>query len=229
MSTARRDRTRQTVRRCACLHWLLLALVAPAPAMAQFSATATLTSELSVRGVSLGDGHPGAQVAVNYDAASGWYAGAMAAPQVRVGDRNNATELLAFGGYAQRLSSGLSWEAGANSISFAHGADYNYQEAYVGLSGEQLGVRVFIAPHYYGYGGRIVYTEVYGFEPLADHLRLMAHAGVLHRLQESASDKIDLRLALAYDAGRCALQLAWLHSSGPRAPRALALSAAWSF
>jgi uncharacterized protein (TIGR02001 family) len=229
MSAAGRDRARQTVTRSTCLPWLVLVLSAPLPAIAQFSATATLSSELSVRGVSLGEGHPGAQLAVNYDAASGWYAGAMAAPQVRVGERNNATELLAFGGYAQRLASGLSWEAGANSISFAHGSDYNYQEAYVGVSGERLGVRVFIAPHYYGYGGRVAYTEVNGFTPLADHLRLVAHAGVLHRLQGSANDRVDLRLALAYDAGRCALQLAWMHGGGPRAPRALGLSAAWSF
>ncbi|MFL6658091.1 MAG: TorF family putative porin [Massilia sp.] len=217
------------MRRSACLPSLVLLLAIPAPANAQFSATATLTSQLSVRGVALGDGRPGAQLAINYDGSSGWYGGAMATPEVRVGDRNHATELLAFGGYAQRLASGLSWEAGANSISFVRGADYNYQEAYAGVSGDRLGVRVFFAPHYYGYGGRIAYTDVNGFTPLADHLRLVAHAGVLHPLQGSANDRVDLRLALAYDAGPCALQLAWLHSSGQRAPRALALSAAWSW
>jgi hypothetical protein len=50
-------------------------------------------------------------------------------------------------------------------------------------------------------------------------------------------DRVDLRLAIGFDAGACNIQLAWLGSTsiGPgakdyvRTPRALALSASYSF
>ena len=71
---------------------------------------------------------PAPQLSLAYDAPQGWYAGAFAAPRLALGERTGVTQLVAYGGYARRLASGLSWEAGASSTAFPHAAEYNYRE-----------------------------------------------------------------------------------------------------
>ena len=238
MYPARRDDRQPTLIRAVPL---ALGMLIASAAQAQSSATVSLASELSVRGVSLSDGRPAPQVGWSYDGEQGWYAGAVAAAQVRVGERDNAIQLIAYGGYARLLASGLSWEAGVSSTVFRHAADYNYREAYVGLASDRVNGRLYFAPAYYGYGGRVTYAEINTFHPLRDHLKLIAHAGLRHHLQDrhgGARDHLDVRLALGYDAGSCNLQLAWLGGSGigpaaasgsRRAPRTMAISASTSF
>ncbi|MES2017488.1 MAG: TorF family putative porin [Pseudomonadota bacterium] len=207
-----------------------LAMLAAPAAWGQTSASVTFTSELSARGVTLSDGRATTQLGVAYDGEQGWYAGAVAAPQVRLGerDRDRATQIIAYGGYAQRLASGLSWEAGVSATTFHRASEYNYREIYLGLASDQLSGRLYLAPAYYGYGGRVAYAELNGVVPLPHRLKLSAHAGQLHLFSGSASDRVDLRLALGYDIGGANVQLAWLHGQ-QRAPRALALSASCSF
>ena len=213
------------------------ALLPAHPALAQASASVALTSEYSVRGVSLSDGRPAPQLSLGYDSPQGWYAGAFAS-RVVLAERANNTELIAYGGYAHRLPSGLSWEAGATSTVFLHESEYNYREAYAGLASDHLSGRLYLAPAYYGYGGRVAYAELNGFYPLREHIKLIAHLGVLHALQQGTAgtrDRIDVRLALGADIGRYNVQLAWQTSAagaghgGGQAARALALSASCSF
>ena len=224
MPPARRDDCQQSLSRLL----LALAILAAPTARAQTSASVTLTSELSARGVSLSDGRATTQLSVAYDGEQGWYAGAVAAPRVRLGERDNATQLIAYGGYAQRLASGLTWEAGASANTFQRASEYNYRELYAGLASERLSGRLYLAPAYYGYGGRVAYAELNGFVPLPRHFKLSAHAGVLNHFTGNASDRTDLHLALGYDIGTTHVQLAWLHGH-QHAPRALALSASYSF
>jgi uncharacterized protein (TIGR02001 family) len=205
-------------------------------AQGQASASVSLASEYSVRGVSLSSGRPAPQLSVAYDAAQGWYAGAFAAPGLTLGERSgvssDVTQLIAYGGYAHRLASGLSWEAGASSTGFQHASEYNYREIYAGLASDRVEGRIYFAPAYYGYGGRVAYGELNGFYPLREHLKLVAHIGALHAWAATARDRIDLRLAIAYDGGDCNVQLAWLASDrrgDARSPRALSLSATVSF
>jgi uncharacterized protein (TIGR02001 family) len=247
MYPARRDRHRQSLVRArragVAAHLALLAfgmLGAPA-ARAQASGSASLTSELSVRGVSLSAGRAAPQLSWAYDGEQGWYAGAVAASQLRLGEHDNAAQLIAYGGYAQRLASGLSWEAGMSSTAFRHASEYDYREAYLGLASDRISGRLYFAPAYYGYGGKVGYAEVNGFHPLRERLKLMLHIGLLHRFQappSGARQHADLRLALGYDAGACNVQLAMLGGSslgpdaargGKRSPRALALSVSYSF
>ncbi len=205
------------------------AMLAAHGARAQASASVSLASEYSVRGVSLSDGRPAPQLSLAYDGASGWYAGAFAAPRLTLGQRSGVTQLVVYGGYAHRLASGLSWEAGASSASFQHGAEYNYRELYAGLAADRVSARLYLAPAYYGDGGRVLYAELNGFYPLRERIRLIAHVGAL---RGPAAHRVDLRLAIGYDAGACSVQLAWLGRSGHHdapAPRALALSATYSF
>jgi uncharacterized protein (TIGR02001 family) len=195
-----------------------------------------MSSEYSSRGVSLSDGRITPQVSVAYDTAQGWYAGAFAATRLtlteRAGVGPDVTQLIAYGGYAHRLASGLSWEAGASSTGFQHASEYNYREIYAGLASDRISGRVYLAPAYYGHGGRAVYAELNGVYPLTEHLKLVAHFGALHLQAATAHDRIDLRLAISYDRGDCNVQLAWLASNRPadtRPPRALSLSATYSF
>ena len=210
-------------------------MLAAHAAQAQVSASVSLASEYSVRGVSLSDGRPAPQLSLAYDAAPGWYAGAFAAPRLTLGERSGVTQLIAYGGYARRLASGLSWEAGASSTAFVHASEYNYREIYAGLGSDRISARVYLAPAWYGDGGRVAYGELNGFHPLRERIKLIAHVGVLRRLRgpvATAPDRVDLRLAIAYDAGDCTIQLAWLGNSrhgDAGSPRALSLSVTYSF
>jgi hypothetical protein len=111
---------------------------------------------------------------------------------------------------------------------------------YAGLASDRISGRIYLSPAYYGYGGRVAYAELNGFYPLRERIKLIAHVGLLHGLRgpvAEARDRIDMRLAIGFDAGACNIQLAWLGSAsvGPgaemasRAPRALNLSASYSF
>jgi uncharacterized protein (TIGR02001 family) len=198
----------------------------------QASASVSLASEYSVRGVSLSDGRPAPQLSFAYDTAQGWYAGAFAAPRLTLAKHSGVTQLIGYGGYAHRLASGLSWEAGASRTAFEQASSYNYGEIYAGLASDRIAGRVYFAPAYYGYGGRTVYGELNGFYPLREHIKLVAHFGALHAQAAAARDRIDLRLAVGYDTGDGNVQLAWLarnQRGGPRSPRALSLSATYSF
>jgi uncharacterized protein (TIGR02001 family) len=240
-----RDKNQHSARRAARVgHIALIArialiatgMLAAHAAQGQASASVSLASEYSVRGVSLSAGRPSPQLSLAYDAAQGWYAGAFAASGLTLGGRSDVssdvTQLVAYGGYARRLASGLSWEAGASSTGFQHASEYNYGEIYFGLASDRISGRVYLAPAYYGRGGRAAYGELNGFYPLREHLKLLAHIGALHAPAATARDRVDLRLAIGYDSGDCNVQLAWLASNGrgdAGAPRALSLSATYSF
>jgi uncharacterized protein (TIGR02001 family) len=236
-----RDENHQSLIRAARIALLAAAMLAPHETPAQASASVALASDYSVRGVSLSDGRPAPQLSVAYDAAHGWYAGAFAAPRLAIGEHADVTQLVAYGGFARRLPSGLSWEAGASSTSFLHASEYNYREVYAGLASDRLSGRLYLAPAYYGYGGRVAYAELNGFYPLRERVKLIAHAGALHGLRgplAGVRDRIDVRLAIGVDVGDCNVQLAWLGSASiasgtdnrnARPPRALALSASYSF
>jgi uncharacterized protein (TIGR02001 family) len=228
------DKNKQSLGRAARIGALAAGMLAVPAAQAQASASIALASEYSVRGVSLSDGRPAPQLSLAYDAPQGWFAGAFAAPRLALGERSDVTQLVAYAGFARRLPSGLSWEAGASNTSFLHATEYNYREAWAGIASDRLSARLYLAPAYYGHGGRIAYAELNGFYPLRERIKLIGHIGVLHGLRGALAngpDRVDLRLAIGIDAGDCNLQLAWLaglHTQAP-APRALALSASYSF
>ena len=131
--------------------------------------------------------------------------------------------------------SGLSWEAGASTTAFTHAAEYNYREFYAGLASDRLSGRLYLAPAYYGYGGRVAYAELNGFYPLRERIKLIGHVGALHGLSgpvADARDRIDVRLAIGFDAGACqhpaglagqrqrrARHGAWRHAGAARARR----------
>jgi uncharacterized protein (TIGR02001 family) len=218
----------------ACAAWSFS--IQPATAQSEPGAgagiSAALSSEYVARGMSLSRGRPAPQVRVDLDAA-GWYAGALLA-RLRYPYGGARTQGLAYAGYAERLPSGLSWEAGALQSTLG-GSAYRYHELYAGLAGDRLAGRVYYSPSYYG-DAATVYAELNGSRPLRDGLALVGHLGLLNPLgsaEDEARRRIDLRVGLSLDSGNWNVQLALLanlpHRHGPEAPRALHLSASYGF
>jgi uncharacterized protein (TIGR02001 family) len=195
--------------------------------------TATATSEYVARGMSLSQGRPAPQLRLDLDA-GGWYAGALLSP-VRLDETGARGQVLAYGGYAQRLASGLGWETGVLGATLAGTCAYRYHELYAGLSGERVAGRVYYSPSYYG-DAATVYAELNGSAPLRDGLALVGHLGLLHPLgnaEDEARRRLDLRVGLSFVRGNWNVQLALLANlprrHGPDAPHALQLSASYGF
>jgi uncharacterized protein (TIGR02001 family) len=211
----------------------LAALCALPLAQAQIGVGATVTSEYVARGMSLSQGRPVPQLRVDVDT-GGWYAGALVA-RISPPDSDANMLLLAYGGYARRLPSGLSWEAGALNSTFAGAPEYRYHEFYAGLAGERLAGRVYFSPSYYG-DASTLYAEVNGTYPLRDRLALVGHLGLLRPLgsaEEEARQHVDLRVGVSVNTGNWHVQFALLANAprrrGDDAPRALQVSASYDF
>ena len=203
------------------------------PAWGQTSADLTLVSEYAVRGVALYT-RPAPQLRVDHDSDSGWYAGAFASPVTL--DGRDQGQLIAYGGRAERLTSTLSWDAGFSRTMFLRDGWYDYHEFYAGLTLGRASARLFYSPAYYG-AGRSAYLDLNDAWPLGDRLRLALHAGVLHPVGTeygTARERVDMRLALAYEVGDYSLQLGWqtqwhTYLRGAAPARVLSVSASLHF
>ena len=212
--------------------FLLLAGMPSRPARAQTSITATIASEYSLRGLSLSDGRAVPQLRIDHDTVHGSYAGVFAS---RVFLRASAarTSVVAYGGYARRLASGLGWDAGLSRTFFPNDARYNYTEAYAGISTDRTSARLSLSPDYYG-TGRTAYFELNAVQPLGERLRMTGHAGLLRRFAGQAGaarERGDLRVAFGTDIGDASIELglqARQRDPGQRARRARALFASAS-
>jgi uncharacterized protein (TIGR02001 family) len=216
------------------LRCVLAALLCPLqPVQAQTSLVATLVSEYVARGKSLSQGRLAPQLRLDWDA-GGWYAGALVS-RVRYADTDANAQVLAYAGYAHRLPSGLSWEAGVLESAFAGSPAYRYHELYAGLAGGRLAGRVYFSPSYFG-DASTVYAELNGNVPLRDGLFLVGHLGMLHPLgsaEDEARRRVDLRVGLSLDSGNWNVQLALLANIPGRhedaAPRVVQVSVSHGF
>jgi uncharacterized protein (TIGR02001 family) len=224
--------------RCALVALACAAQPAQAQAQAQnglgvgVGVSAAASSDYVARGMSLSRGRVAPQLRVDFDA-GGSYAGALAA-RLRYAWADARTEGLVYAGYAQRLPSGLGWEAGALQSTLG-GSAYRYHEFYAGLAADRLAGRVYYSPSYYG-DAATIYAELNGSKPLRDGLALVGHVGLLRPLgsaEDEARSRIDLRAGLSLDSGNWNVQLALLANlprrHGPEAPRALQVSASYGF
>lgn len=190
------------------------------PARAQTSADLTLVSEYAVRGIALSS-QPTIQLRVDRDTDAGWYGGGFAS-RVTVNDRAQG-QFIVYAGRAQRLSSTMSWDVGVMRSLFLRDAALNFHEFYAGLSLQRASVRVFYSPAYYGQM-QSAYLDVSSAYPLADHVSLAAHGGLLHAFgddahvygsvyggsyERAARNRMDVRLLLAADAGDFSWQAGW--------------------
>ena len=157
---------------------LLLALTATA-SLAQVSATASLVSDDRVRGVSLSNGNPAAQLDLSYDNKSGWYGGAFFSNVEFDPSTGQQLQFAGYGGYAVRLEHGWSLDAGATYEDFTGDSDYRYVEAHVGLTTSSLSARLYYSPNYFGVSIHTLYAELNGSYRLGEQFKLIGHAGLL--------------------------------------------------
>lgn len=183
-----------------------------------------MLSDYRYRGQSLSDGKAAYQLALNFDHASGWYAGGFAT-SANVAD-TSGEQLIGYAGYAQRLNGGGSWEAGCTRTAYTswHMADFN--ECYAGLSGERSSARLYYSPRYLGYDDRTLYLEANTFYPLHEQVNLVGHAGLLHTLSGAPwpgvpeHQRYDARIGISVRLGDWSAQLARSYTQAENPPPA---------
>jgi len=200
------------VARQAGLAVLLLGLAGSACGQTALSLTAE--SDFIFRGISLSDAKPDASLNLDYDSASGWYAGALAtAVEFDPGQRRAA--LFGYAGYAQRTTAGPAWEIGVTAAHFAGDSGYDYGEAYAGLLGQGWNARVYLSPSYFGSGVTTLYAEVNAATSLSPAWSLFGHVGALAPAgggepTDSRRSRWDARLGVSVTIGPAQLRLAWV-------------------
>jgi uncharacterized protein (TIGR02001 family) len=178
---------RSTLRHAAVILTALLSMTAHA----QTSGSVTLVSDYRFRGMSLSDGRPAPQLSLEYNSTRDWYVGVFAS-QVAARDDRDRVQLIAYGGYAHRLTDSASWEAGLLRSSVPGTVDYRYAEIYLGLSSDNISGRMYFSPNYYGPGTRTLYTELNGAYPVLPWLQLIGHAGLLANLSNDVADAVGM-------------------------------------
>ncbi len=199
-------------RRPAAVSFLAAMLLGAPAAYAQWSGSAGVVSDYLYRGVSLSSGRPAPRVALNYDADSGWYGGAQVVSAQLAGATGRGAQWLAYGGYAERLPSGLSWEAGVSRYTFRQLPRWRFNEVHGGVAFGNAGARLYYSPDYLGMGTRTWYGELNGGWELAGGLGAFWHAGYLGSVRAAPGAVIgrhDARVGVqaAVDGWRAELSL----------------------
>ena len=148
-------------------------------ACGEVSGTISVVSDYRYRGISLSDNEPAAQVGIAYDGAQGWYLGGFVSTVESSIYSTSGVQAIGYGGYAWRMPSGLSLEAGADYSVVTAAPRYDYPEVYLGFAYQNLSGRVYYSPRYLGLDSSAVYGELNLAQPLAEHVRLLVHVGVL--------------------------------------------------
>jgi uncharacterized protein (TIGR02001 family) len=220
----------------------MLLVLTGSSVLAQTSGSVSIISDYRYRGVSLSEGRPVAQINLGYDSPGGWYAGGFAS-SARL-DSANTEQLIAYAGYTDQFSSGLSWEAGASNALFLGVSRYNYAEAFAGLTSDNFSGRIYFSPNYFGQNARTMYAEINGAYPFLEKIHLLAHIGLLHSISSTdggvsdAISRFDSRLGVSASVADWNAQLAWVvieksqskySHYEDRNPRALVLSLSYAF
>lgn len=195
---------------------LLLAATIPLrPAAAQLGGSVTLSSEARLRGRPVSEHRPVAELQLSHDSASGFYLGGSAASATT---RGSGVEPLSFSGYAgivRRVSSSAAIDLGLVHNSYTeyssiHGGG-SYSEAYAGVTGRHLSVRLFFSPGYFRRDNPTLYAEVNGNVDLGRDWTLLVHAGRLTHLREhpDRGQASDWRISVRHQIGRATLDAAW--------------------
>jgi uncharacterized protein (TIGR02001 family) len=191
-------------------------VVCSSPAAAQTSAAVSVFTDDRYRGYTLSDGRPVAIVDLYYDDPSGFY-GTLSGKLVASEDEGvRPLGLILNAGYAKRLSSGITIDAGVTQSAYSvysdRAAARSYSEAYVGVSARFLTARVYASPDYLK--GGTIYGELNASAEIAPKLSLSGHAGLLLPLGRSEYGysyrrEFDWRIGIARQFGPVRLQVAW--------------------
>lgn len=161
---------------------ILLAALAPAPAVAQASASVVWVSDYRFRGHSMTNGDPALSVEIGLDDPSGFYFGANATGAVV----KSSPKFVNFSenvGYAHRLNSGVTVDLGVVRSDyteyFSGGRPAHLTEIYAGFQHKAVAAYLRYSPDYLRPDRQTLYGEIDVTAEPADAWRLTAHAGLL--------------------------------------------------
>ncbi|MEZ5500196.1 MAG: TorF family putative porin [Steroidobacteraceae bacterium] len=160
------------------LGFLLSAALVATAAHAEFSVTPTLTNDYDFRGVSQSAKDFAPQLSLDYAHDSGFYAYAWGSKIDFGPDSNSDVELDLAIGYGQELANGISWDSGLVWYTYPGESDFNYPEAWVGLSRGWFSAKLWYSWDYVAADQSAWYLEANGEFPLPQDWSLQVHAGV---------------------------------------------------
>lgn len=191
-------------------------LCSAAPATAEVGAAVSVFSDARFRGYSLSSGNPVAVLDLSYDDPGGLYGSVSGSV---VGGSDDGIEPLGLqvgGGYARRLSSGVTIDLGVVHSTYSRhssrGEATSYTEVYAGVSQGFLAARVYASPHYFGHGSKAFYGELEATVSPLRRIRLNGHVGMLVPIDYRVGNsdpraQYDWRLGAAREIGRASLHV----------------------
>jgi uncharacterized protein (TIGR02001 family) len=191
-------------------------------AAAQLGGTVAAVSDHRFRGVSLSHEKPAVQFTVAYDAPAGGYAGLFASTVEFAPSASRTIQIVGFLGSAIPITSGVHADVGVDYASFGGALrDYNYGEAYVGVSSGQYSASVHYSPRYFGASDGSLYGAFDATHAMNERVALLGHVGVLfpvkHGGAASARSLLDARVGVGFDLAGFNLQIAWVTTNAVRA------------
>lgn len=188
---------------CACV---------PAPASAEVGATVSIFSDARFRGFSVSDDHPVALLDLSYDDPNGAYLAA-SGTAVASSQGVHPLALKLNGGYARRLSSGITIDTGIVHSRYSHYSSAvsgrAYTEMYGGVAWKSLSARLSVSPHYFETDSSTVYGELEDSLDLARKLRLSGHIGLLVPLRSERRPVYDWKIGMSWQFGRVSAHASW--------------------
>ena len=169
----------------------LAALLATCPlaAAAEPGYSVSLASDDRFRGRSTSDGLPVATATLSYDDRRGPYIGASLTAGPTRHDGVRLLKTVEYIGFAQRLSSRVTVDAGVSRYAYSRHATVDYArkltQVYAGVIGRRWSARLSHAPDYDGYGHAATYAEVQIVPATFGPWSLTSHAGVLSPLSHA--------------------------------------------
>jgi uncharacterized protein (TIGR02001 family) len=186
---------------------------------AQNSGTVSVVSDYRYRGITLSDQKPAAQFGLTYDDPAGWYAGAFGSTVRLAQPAGPGFQAMVFAGFAARIGSGLSVDAGGDYSAFTGAAGENYGEVYLGVATENVSARIYYSPDYFGQRANAVYGEINAVQSLIDRVSLLLHVGFLTTrayspsspyVSRSSQNVVDSRIGFGANFDLFRLELAWV-------------------
>ncbi len=152
------------------------ALLAAVPAHAQFSATATATTDYDFRGVTQTDEDPALQFSIDFEHDDGIYAGVWVSNVDFQDCCNENLEVDWFAGYAFDVAD-VSFDVGYNFYSYPGGDDLNYGEYYVGAAYNIFEVYYWYTDDFFNLDESAFYLEGAAYFELPSDFGLEVHVG----------------------------------------------------
>ena len=183
---------------------------------AQIGALASIYSDYRFRGVSLSDGRPVAILDVSYDLRNGIYAALSGRAVMAKSDGPQPLGYAANIGYAFQIHPTLTADIGVVHSAYSHysgiGMGRSYTEAYAGIIGKLVGVRLSVSPDYLGTPHWTAYGEVNGHLNVSRRTTLEGDIGLLSSAGGTyhgpARPQFDARVGLSQRAGQLVLHAA---------------------